>query len=365
MSDRQFLDLASKMSQRSVVDAVERLKVEHRPPPLVVDLDPTSACDLACPECISADVLGAGTFSSPRLDQLAEELIEAGVAAVVLIGGGEPLLHRRTPDIIRRLAGAGVAVGVVTNGTRLDQCAEDVIRALNWIRVSVDAATSASYGRVRPARRGNQFDKVIDNLRYAKRAGARRLGYSFVAMLRQEPDGTTFCNFGEIPQAAALAKDIGCHYLEVKVLMESDHTVQSVLDARLEEFRAAVALAGELADSAFAVAVSDSAKALLKAGRADRQPKDYHSCQISRLRTLVTPQGVYVCSYHRGRSAFRIGDVRERSFAEMWHAADTSVVDPAADCRFHCARHDSNLRMIDRMSGEHGGEVLDDYDLFI
>ncbi|HEV8562092.1 MAG TPA: hypothetical protein VGR06_37720 [Actinophytocola sp.] len=69
--------------------------------------------------------------------------------------------------------------------------------------------------------------------------------------------------------------------------MEADHSVQSMTDVRVEEFRAAVPEAGRLADATF------------------------------------------------------------------------------TDCRFHCARHDANLSVIARLSGEGGGNLVDDYDLSI
>ncbi len=52
------LDLAGKLYQPGVYPAVARVAGGNRSEsPLVVDLDPTTFCDLACPECISGTLL--------------------------------------------------------------------------------------------------------------------------------------------------------------------------------------------------------------------------------------------------------------------------------------------------------------------
>ncbi|SDE02013.1 Radical SAM superfamily protein, partial [Actinokineospora iranica] len=135
------MNLPAKLYQpRIFPTALEVARGRRSRNPVVVDLDPTTFCDLACPECISGRLLNQGRFTSERLLALAGELVELGVAAVILIGGGEPLAHRGTQAVIRTLGGAGVAVGVVTNGTMIDHNLDVLAEHTSWVRVSVDAA---------------------------------------------------------------------------------------------------------------------------------------------------------------------------------------------------------------------------------
>jgi hypothetical protein len=86
---------------------------------------------------------------------------------------------------------------------------------------------------------------------------------------------------------------------------------------------------------------------------------------VAELRTTVTPTGVYVCPYHRGNPKGRIGDIQATSFAELWSAADTSVIDPSADCRFVCARHATNQEIELLAQRPEPAVLTEDFDLFI
>jgi MoaA/NifB/PqqE/SkfB family radical SAM enzyme len=362
------LDLTGKLFQRSVYPAVREVAAGRRlAAPLVVDLDPTTMCDLACPECISADVLHTSRFSANRCIELAYELVGAGTRAVVLIGGGEPLMHPVVGKVISILHGASLKVGLVTNGTMIKRYLDELASMTSWVRVSVDAATQQTYDRFRPSRRKTSvFPLVISNMRELAARKTGRLGYSFLLMQRYDDSGrVTDSNYHELYQAGCLAKDIGCDYFEVKAMLDSDHfTINQPADdiAAAEEQLARVR---GLEDDTFRV-LSSSNWETVRRDAHPVQPKDYSSCAVAELRTTVTANGVFICPYHRGDERGRLGQVNSMSFAEMWASADTAMVDPRRDCAFFCARHDANLA-IGRAGTESGPgpELTDDFDLFL
>jgi MoaA/NifB/PqqE/SkfB family radical SAM enzyme len=361
------LDLVGKLYQRSVYPQARKVALGSRlPSPLVVDLDPTTLCDLACPECISSNVLHNGQLSRDRIVTLAEELTRTNVRAVILIGGGEPLLHRCIGDVIRILHGAGIEIGLVTNGTLIGRHLEELSTMLSWVRVSIDAATLPTYEKFRPAR-GNRtvFPTIIDNMRALAAVKRGRLGYSFLLMQRFAADGSvTDSNYHEVLAAAKLAKDIGCDYFEIKAMLDEDHFTVNQRDSDVALVETQLAAVRELQDDSFHLLGSSNWEAVRR--EADpHQPKDYHTCGVAELRTTITPTGVFVCPYHRGHAKGRIGDISTTSFDELWAAADTSVIDPSTDCQFHCARHGTNLA-IGAMAGERGpAAVVDDFDPFL
>ncbi|WP_043264230.1 radical SAM protein [Streptomyces sp. CT34] len=325
--------------------------------PLVVDLDPTTFCDLACPECISGKLLNQGRFTPERLAELAGELVEMKVRAVVLIGGGEPLAHRGTRTVLRVLGEAGIAIGVVTNGTLIRQNLAELAAYASWVRVSVDAGTSDTYRLFRPDRKGRSvFDKVIGNMRLLAEAKAGALGYSFLVMTRQEPDGTVVGNHNEVLRAAELAHDIGCDYFETKAMFDDGHHVVQVPDGILASVEEQLDRARQWTGDGFEI-VDSSTLTSLRNRVGPVQEKDYHRCRVAELRTLVTPSGVYVCSYHRGNAGARIGDAVTDSLADIWRTSDRGIVDPSRDCRFHCARHRSNLELDRIRSGTAAGTM--------
>ncbi|NGO73374.1 radical SAM protein [Streptomyces boncukensis] len=360
------LDLVSKLYQPSGWPRVlEAASSGPSSGPLVVDLDPTTFCDLACPECISGKLLNQGRFTPERLAELAGELVEMSVRGVVLIGGGEPLAHRGTRQVMRTLGEAGIAIGVVTNGTLIKQNLDELARYASWVRVSVDAGTRDTYGLFRPDRRGRSvFDKVIGNMRLL--AGVKRgaLGYSFLVITRREPDGTLVSNHHEVLRAAQLAHELGCDYFETKAMFDDGHHIIQVPHDVLESVDSQLAQAAELESETFQI-VNSSTLTSLRARVGPVQPKEYHRCPIAELRTLVTPSGVYVCSYHRGNDGAKIGDAVTERLPDIWRKSDRGVVDPSRDCRFHCARHRSNLEIGSIGRGEGAREPDVDYDPFI
>ncbi|MEO3812580.1 radical SAM protein [Sphaerisporangium sp. B11E5] len=362
------LDLAGKLYQRSVFPGVADVAHGLRlPSPLVVDLDPTTLCDLACPECISSGVLHKGQFSKDRIVRLAHELAGSPVKAVILIGGGEPLMHRAIGTIIEVLYDAGIQIGLVTNGTLIGRYLDQLSEMASWVRVSIDAATVPTYDKFRPSRRKSSvFPLIVQNMRdlAARKRGA--LGYSFLLMQRFDAEGrVTDTNYHEVYEAGKLAKDIGCDYFELKAMLDDDHfTVnQSPGDIALVEGQ--VTRLRELEDENFHLLGSSNWETV-RQGDDPEQPKDYSTCHIAELRTTVTPNGVFVCPYHRGNPKAKLGDLDdETTFADLWARADTTVVDPRHDCKFHCARHKANVE-IAALPGRPGPvELIDDYDPFI
>ena len=115
------MNLIDKLRQKNVVDTIANTDWSVGTcNPLVVELDTTEACDMACPGCISEDIMMAsGRFSKQRLLEIGQELFDAGVKAVVLIGGGEPLAHPGVGDLIQFLGAHDVHIGITTNGTLL------------------------------------------------------------------------------------------------------------------------------------------------------------------------------------------------------------------------------------------------------
>jgi len=197
---------------------------------------------------------------------------------------------------------------------------------------------------VRPARGGrNKFNLVTRNVALAAARQAFKVGISYVVC--QGNDGYPAGNIGEMSAAAELAVQLGCDYLEFKAELEPSHSIRPAA----ESVRARVAEQIELArrvvqGTRMRILLSSSLTALL-AGQI-LQPKDYHWCPAAQLRTTISPSGVFVCAYHRGQQQFRIGDVHNTSFAEVWQRMNRFIADPALHCNFHCARHDSNLAIL-------------------
>jgi MoaA/NifB/PqqE/SkfB family radical SAM enzyme len=309
----------------------------------IVELDPTTFCDLACPTCVSQGVLGKGRFTREQLFVIADDLANLGVVGIILIGGGEPLMHPATVELLGHLTESGLAVGLVTNGTRLVDHAvvQQVAKHCSWVRVSVDAATRETYESLRPALGGrNAFDDVLDGLRSLnEQRKTCSAGFSFVVH-QSFPDRRG--NLHEVSAAAHLAKDLGCNYVEFKAEVDVHHRVIPLGESDTQSLIGELAEARTHIDDDFVVEVSSSLRALLAREPVTGQVKSYSTCPTTALRTTISSSGVFVCAYHRGDERFSYGDPTTLPFKALW-AGRRDIVNPENDCHFHCARHELNL----------------------
>lgn len=369
METPRELTLEAKLTQNSVQERVRSLFSGKPIGPWVIEMDPTTACNLACHDCISANLLNQGGFERERIKELAHEFKEMGVRAVVLIGGGEPMAHPEFGTLVDYFYENNIHVGITTNGTLIDRHFERLAEKAKWLRVSVDAGTDNVFKSFRPAPSGRSlFDHVITNMRALGKIKTGKMGYSFLTLSKQNPDGSIReSNVGDIKQAAYLAKDLGCDYFEVKPSFDmmhflQDHTIsiRSLVAKQLEEIM-------PLADESFKIISPYTLNDALDG--TTTQVKPYTRCLVSELRTVVSPSGVYVCPYHRGNLNMRLGDANKQSMPFIWssdkRAAVIQRLNPSIHCSFHCIRHRSNL-LLEKWAVEGvPDEGIDDYDLFL
>ncbi|MCL2284594.1 MAG: radical SAM protein [Fibromonadales bacterium] len=360
------MNLVSKLHQPCEVNYIESLNLDdYSSNPHVVELDTTEICNLACRGCISEDMLHTrNSFSEDRLLRLGEELFEAEVKAVILIGGGEPLCNHAVGSFMTYLGERDVQIGLTTNGTLIDRYMEIIAQYVSWTRVSMDAATEGTFGMLRPAKNGKSlFNKIIDNMSNLAKIKKGKLGYSF--LIRTKADGFSIdTNIDEIYAAAKLAKEIGCDYFELKPSYKftdnSDHYLIKHEQADMDRAKAELMKCQELSNDKFKVITSVNLEHSLN-GLQSLQPKEYHLCPSAYMRTLICSSGVYVCPYFRGKKHMIVGDVSTRSFKEVWNSEQRKKVmqmlDPALHCKMHCIRHDTNLEVL-RMKKEQDFRIL-------
>lgn len=373
----QKMNIIKKLSQNFVLDEIKKTDwSKGTTNPLVVELDATEACDLACPGCVSEDIIAnKGRFSNERLLSLGVELKDVGVKALILIGGGEPLMHPVIGEFMSYLGENDVHLGITTNGTLIDRYLDIIAEFSSWTRISMDAATEETFSRLRPSRHGDsKFNHVVDNMRKLAKVKKGKMGFSF--LIRTESDGFGIqSNIPEIYDAALLARDIGCDYFEVKPSYSYaggiDHALVVHSEKRMREARKEINRLTALVSDSFKIMKAINLEESLN-GVKNAQAKNYNRCPVSELRTLICPSGVFICPYWRGKEKFRIGDVNNVSFSEMWNGKRRREVmvfaDPSKKCTFHCLRHESNieiLRIIKDLKEGKDVDVVDEYDRFI
>lgn len=372
------MDLISKLHQPFVYNKIEETNwIFGTNNPLVVELDTTESCDLACPGCISQDIMATqNRFSDERLLELGKEMYEAGVKAVVLIGGGEPLAHPAVGELMDYFGTHDIHIGITTNGTFIRKYLDTIANYSSWTRVSMDAGSSELFNKLRPAKsgKGSRFDFIIENMRMLAEIKKGKLGYSYLIQTAADGPGV-ISNVHEIYMAAKLARDIGCDYFEVKPSYQfregADHALVRHDSDEMKEAKAEIDRLDELETDSFKIIRAINLKYSLE----DCEPvqlKAYKKCPATELRTLVCPSGAFVCPYWRGKDEMRIGELHNTSFKEMWSGERRKQVmdylDASKHCHFYCLRHQSNeevLKIIDKQQSNDAVKLVDEFDRFI
>ena len=383
------MNLVNKLFQKSVIKKIYGTDWDiGTDSPFVVELDPTTVCDLACPGCISGDLLNQKNtedrgFAPKTIASLSKEFIEMGVKAVILIGGGEPLAHPSTIKLIEELGENKIKIGLTTNGTLMAKYLHVISKYVDWTRVSMDSGTDEMFLNLRPtANNKSKFKIVIENMRNLAKIKKGKLGYSF--LIRTKADGkienpagkkiglVDVTNVHEIYAAAKLAKDIGCDYFEVKPSYDDFHQLVLHSEEDMKFASEQIEEAKTLENENFEILESVMLESSLKREQVGHQEKKYTKCYSAEMRTLVTPSGCYVCPYFRGSDDKKIGDARYTPFKDIWLVERKKVVEklnPSIDCKnLHCIRHETNLeleKIITKKRDDLGDFVKQDEDLFI
>lgn len=377
MNKVKKMNIIDKLHQGFVVDKIKKTDwSKGTDGPLIVELDTTEACDMACPGCVSEEIMEAGRkFSSKRLMELGEEFKAIGVKGVVLIGGGEPLAHPAIGEFMDYLGKNDISIGITTNGSFIHKYMDIIANYASWTRISMDAATDDMFEKLRPTKGGgSKFKLIVESMKQLAKIKKGKLGFSF--LIRTEIEGLgVVSNIHEIYDAAVLAKEIGCDYFEVKPSYQyRNNAVHSLVKhdpKKMQQAKEEIARLEDLVSDNFAIIKAITLDASLN-GAQENQPKEYKMCPATELRTLVTPSGVYVCPYWRGKDQFRVGNAITTPLQELWQSSERKQVqrwlDASEHCSFHCLRHESNLEvynLIEQTQKHQGIKTIEEFDRFI
>jgi MoaA/NifB/PqqE/SkfB family radical SAM enzyme len=140
--------------------------------PLYVAWQITNECNLACLHCIEES--GPGKAFKDELDRegalaVVDQLMDHEVP-YLSFSGGEPMLHPHFFEMVERVTSRGSQLKIETNGHYLtpENCARLKALEVKAVQVSLDGATSATFGRMRV--RG-EFDRTVEGIRKLVAAG--------------------------------------------------------------------------------------------------------------------------------------------------------------------------------------------------
>jgi len=178
--------------------------------PCSLTLTLTNQCNAKCSWCSAKSIrkLLPDRLTRQNLATLWEDLKTRGTTGITLEGHGEPTLHPEFKDIVRDIVRAGLEVGLITNGILYDY--EDVSSLFNWIEVSLDAGSVATYCATKKV---DAFERVREHIvdMLIDRPG-QVTGIGYVVTRR---------NYMEVPRMMIWAQGIGASYFNMRPVVDA------------------------------------------------------------------------------------------------------------------------------------------------
>ncbi|HID61424.1 MAG TPA: radical SAM protein [Anaerolineae bacterium] len=180
-------------------------------------IEVTTRCNLNCRICIRQVWRDApGEMDWQTFEAVVEQLGAFPDLGRVIFGGfGEPLVHARILEMMRRASELGVALTLTTNGLLLDEALAKALleTRLDKVVVSLDTVHAQAYSGARPE---GGLERVMDNVRTLMALAERRpwpplnLVLEFVA---------TRSNQDELTRLREVARDLGASSVLVTNLL--------------------------------------------------------------------------------------------------------------------------------------------------
>ena len=369
-------DFGAKLRQDSVVKRLqeyvrwqrnEGARPDETPPdfgPVSINLDLTQACNFSCPFCVDSAIINSGkSFDLETIKETLMILHAKGLLSVILLGGGEPTLHKDFVAVVQEIKKRQLQIGIVTNGTKLDRVAEVVglLKEKDWIRISLDAAREGTFKALHRPKTKVTLKRILGQAQKVKQMNSQvSLGYSFVIIWK----GVKFqgkalpSNLDEMSEAVTLAREHSFDYVSFKpclVRLESsqresllDHIDENQERTIVEAIRVRLEEAKKAAANQIKILESINLKAMLNY-ETDTIKKQPRRCHMQFFRTVVTPVGIFHCPAFRGVEKGKIagedGYASDSKFGESLARTGTSIQTFDAEEECHevgCFYHPTN-----------------------
>lgn len=265
--------------------------------PFTVSFEPTTSCNLRCPECPS----GLRAFTRPT-GMLSNDFFRKTVAEIAdqliylyFYFQGEPYLNPDFLDMVKFASEKGIYTVTSTNGHYLTEAnaRRTIESGLDRIIISIDGTTQETYQSYRI---GGKLDKVI--------AGTRRLVQAKHQMQSATPHIifqflVVRPNEHQIDEVQTLATELGVDEVKLKTAQVYDYEHGNPLIPTLDKY----SRYKRQTDGTYTV----------KNKLSNHCWKLWHSC-------VITWDGKVVpCCFDKD-ATHRLGDLQAQTFAQVWHS---------------------------------------------
>lgn len=281
------------------------LRTDERPFPVTCEIDLTNFCNHDCYFCVVKDDREAhkASLETPVILNAITQLKGLGVKGISFTGGGEPLVHKDFYTVLEYTRKLEMHVGLMTNGALLREDRE-VLRYLNWIRISVGAGEQELYHKIQGK---DDFNRVIENIHMLCRK-RRESGSAVNIGVRMLLD---LENYHTLPSLARLLRDSGVDYIQAAPDCRDDtYPIMQTAD-----YQAVI-------DATEAVLAGTKTRLLMAGFTENSRDRAYpQKCYAHYYQIAITATGdVIFCKNARGNKNLVVGNIYQSSIADIWNS---------------------------------------------
>jgi radical SAM protein with 4Fe4S-binding SPASM domain len=268
----------------------------HSGMPMAVSIEPTTSCNLRCPQCPS----GLREFSRDtgmldlNLYKKTIDQLESTLIYLTLYFQGEPFLNKNFLKMVEYAAKSNIYTTTSSNAHYFTpEVAENtVMSGLNKIIISIDGATQDTYGKYRI---GGKLQSVLDGtkelVQQKKKHNSKfpHIVWQFIVFSHNEH---------QLEEVKEMAADYGVDELSVKTAQVYDFEQGSELIPNDEEYSRYVLKNG---------------KYVIKNELLNHCWRLWHACVIT-WDGLVAP-----CCFDKD-AKYRFGDLKTTKFQDVWRS---------------------------------------------
>ena len=302
---RRFLSkltLPKLFNMASIYFSFQLTKLLRRPVqwgiPMTISVEPTTACNLRCPECPSglrSFTRDTGNMKEDFFRKLIDDMGRK-LTWLIFYFQGEPYINPKFLDMVSYAHMKGIYTITSTNGHFLhpENARKTVASGLDRILISVDGATQDVYEQYRIEGKLETVLQGARNLVQAKKDANSNTPHIVFQMLVVKP------NEHQIDTIKKLAKEIGVDEVKLKTAQVYEYETGNELIPTLDKY----SRYKQNADGTWAV----------KNKLLNHCWKLWHAC-------VITWDGIVVpCCFDKD-AIHRLGDLKKNSFKEIWKGA--------------------------------------------
>ncbi len=271
-------------------------KPVHWGMPVVMEIEPTTSCNLRCPQCPSGlreFTRNTGMLDLPLYKKIIDEL-HPELTYLILYFQGEPFLNKSFLEFVKYAAQKNIYTATSSNAHYFtDEMAKATIQSgLDRLIISIDGIDQESYQKYRV---GGKLDKVLEGtrnlLKWKKKLNSStpHIIWQFIAFKHNEH---------QVPEIKRLAREMGVDELGIKTAQIYDYQTSDTFIPNNEDL-----------------------------SRYKKTEKGYeiknellNQCWRMWRGSVVTWDGLVVpCCFDKD-ATHRFGDVSKESFAQVWRS---------------------------------------------